>query len=337
MQNDNPPLARKIATAPLHFFTDADVDNLQRQSNAMPPGLRPIHAWYARLPMLVLGIILGLVLWLVVKGLFSESAATFALALFAFSPGMIAHFSVATTDGTGALTFFLGTIAFAMWVNSPTWRHALLLGIAVGFMLLAKFYAAPVTAVLLGLMGIEAFRQRKMTTIKHAALVAGLALLIVCLGYNLHIARFAFANGIMDAHFQHREQDWIGSVPFKSSFTIYVPGGDYLDGLARVFRTNKAWHNSYLLGSTAQNGFPAYHLFAILFKWPTLILLLSGIGSILLLRRKIQLSRGAWLASVLPLTFFLLALTARLQIGDRHVLPIFPRSEEHTSELQSPS
>jgi hypothetical protein len=324
MQNDNPPLARKIASAPLQFLTHVDVDNLQRTSNAMPPGLEPVHRWYSRLPIVGLGLILAITLWLVVARLFSEAAAAFALGLFAFSAPMIAHFSLGTTDGAGVLTFFLATIAFAAWVNSQTWRNACILGIAVGMMLIAKFYAAPITVVLIGLMCFEAARQKRATAIKHAAVVGAIAFLIVCFGYNLHIARFHFANGIMDAHFQHREQDWVAPVPFKSSFTLYVPGGDYLDGLARVYRTNKAWHNSYLLGATAQNGFPAYHLFAILFKWPTLVLLLSGSGLVLMLRPKIQLSRGAWLAAVLPLVFFLLALTAQLQIGDRHDLPIYP-------------
>src|SRR5882762_9043126 len=324
MQNDNPPLARKIASAPLHFFTNVDVDNLQRDSHAMPPGLKPTHAWYVRLPMVALGLLLGIAVWLVVARLFSESAANFALALFAFSPGMIAHFSIAGTDGTGVLTFFLGTIAFAIWTNSPIWRNACVLGVGVGFMLLAKFYAVPITAILIALMCFEALRQRKMSALKHAAAVATIAFLIVCSGYNLHIARYQFANGIMDAHFQHREQDWIAPVPFKSSFTVYIPGGDYLDGLARVYRTNKAWHNAYLLGATAQNGFRAYHVFAIAFKWPTLVLLLSGVGLALVLRRKIQLSRGACLAAIMPVSFFLLALTAQLQIGDRHDLPIYP-------------
>src|SRR4051812_34314854 len=204
MQNDNPPLARKIASAPLHFFTNVDVDNLQRDSHAMPPGLKPSHAWYVRLPMVGLGLLLGIVLWLVVARLFSESAANFALALFAFSPGMIAHFSIAATDGTGVLTFFLGTIAFAIWVNSPKWRTACILGVAVGLMLVAKFYAAPMTAVLMGLMCFEAFRQRNVTAIKQATVVACIAFLIVWCGYNLHIARYQFTNGIMDAHFQHR-------------------------------------------------------------------------------------------------------------------------------------
>ena len=43
-------------------------------------------------------------------GLFSEGAANVALALFAFTPSLIANFSVTTTDGIGALFVFLAAI-----------------------------------------------------------------------------------------------------------------------------------------------------------------------------------------------------------------------------------
>jgi 4-amino-4-deoxy-L-arabinose transferase-like glycosyltransferase len=324
IQNDNPPLARKIGTAPLHFFTNVDVDNLQRDSHSMPPGLHPVHAWYVRIPFVLVGVVLGIALWLATARLFSESAAAFALALFAFSPGLIAHFSVATTDGTGTLTLFLVTIAFVAWANTPSWKNACVLGIAVGCMLLAKFYAAPATAVLLVLMSFEALRRRSVKPIQQALAVGALAALIVCVGYNFHIARFQFSNGTMDAHFQHREQDWVAAVPFTGSFTVYVPGGDYIDGLARVYRTNNAWHNAYLFGDKAFNGFRGYHFFAILMKWPPVVLLLSAVGFFLISRNKVPLSRGARLAAVLPIAFLVLALTAQLQIGDRHVLPVYP-------------
>src|SRR4051812_13598058 len=220
---DNPPLARRIASAPLYFLTTADVDNAKYYPGAMPIGLEPEHAWLARLPFVPLGIALGLALWMVTRNLFSESAATFVLALFAFSPGMIANFSVAAADGVGTLTFFVAVVAFAAWVDTPSWRHVLLLGSATGAMLVAKFSGAPIAMVLLLLMCIEALRGGESRFLKQAFTVGAIAYVVVCLAYNFHVARFHFANGIMEAHFQHREQDWIGRVPFASSFTIYLP------------------------------------------------------------------------------------------------------------------
>jgi hypothetical protein len=41
-------------------------------------------------------------------------------------------------------------------------------------------------------------------------------------------------------------------------------------------------------------------------------------------RKKLGLTRAVWMASMLPAVFVIMAVTARLQIGDRHVLPFYP-------------
>ena len=324
IQTDNPPLARKIATAPLYYFTDVDVDNLL-PPNALPLGLQPVHAWYVRLPFVFFGLLLGGAIWRVAATIFSEGAATFALALFAFSPGMIAHFSLAATDGVGILTFFLAAVAFARWVNAATWKNAVALAVAVGFLLIAKFYGVPIAGIIVGLMCVEALRTRESRAVKQALVVLLVGALMICFAYNLHIARFQFANGKVRAHFQHREHDWVQPVPFQSSFTVYVPGGDFIEGFVSVAQHSRAWHNAYLFGRTAPNGFRGYyHLCAILLKWPLVVLWVSAVGAFMLLRKRIALSRGAWLAAVLPVAFFMLTIPTTLQIGDRHVLPIYP-------------
>jgi 4-amino-4-deoxy-L-arabinose transferase-like glycosyltransferase len=325
---DNPPLARKIAAAPLHFLTSVDIDNAHYYPGALPIGLRPEHAWYARLPFVGLGLAMGIAVWLAARWLFSESSANFVLALFAFSPGMIAHFSVAAADGAGTLTFFLAVAAFALWAESLSWKKALLLGLATGAMMIAKFSGAPIGAIILLLMCLEALRRRDAKILKQALTVAAIAYFLICFSYNFHIARFHFENGTMDAHFQHREQDWVARVPFHSSFTFYLPGGDYLDGLVTVYRNSRdGLMRSYLFGraaATPSENFRGYHLFVMLLKWPPIVILSGLIGLALVLSRKVQLGRAFGAASLLPLAYLLFALSSRLQIGDRHVLPLYP-------------
>ena len=324
---DHPPLGRKIMTAPLYFFTKADVDLLRWKAEDIPSGITPQNLKWPRYVVMLMGILLGVVLWSVVAKTFSDSAAAFALALFCFSPNLITHFSLATTDGIGALSMFLGATAFAIWVNAPDWRRALLLGAAVGFMSVSKFSTVPIAAIILVLMCVEALRRRQKVLAKHVLAVMALSWFIICFAYNFHIARFSFANGMMDAHFQHREADWVMPVPFHASFTVYVPGGDFIDGLGAVYRHNRDGHGfPYLLGekATTYRGFRSYFIWAVLLKWPPVILLLGIIGATVLARRQIPLSRGFWLAAILPVAFYLLALNANIQIGERHILPVYP-------------
>jgi 4-amino-4-deoxy-L-arabinose transferase-like glycosyltransferase len=314
-------------TTPLYFFSKVDVDLLHWKAEDIPIGVTPQTLKWPRYVVMLMGVLLGLVLsWSIAK-IFSDSAASFALALFCFSPSLISHFSLATTDGIGALSMFLGAVAFASWVDTPNWRNALILAAAVGFMLVSKFSTVPMATIIFVLMCAEAVRRRQKLLAKHVVAVVALSWLVVCFAYNFHVARFTFANGTMDAHFQHREQDWVMPVPFSASFTVYVPGGDFIDGLGAVYRHNRDGHGfPYLLGEKAPTykGWRSYFLWAVLLKWPTVVLLLAVAGSMVLARRKIPLSRGFWLAAILPVAFYLLALNANIQIGERHILPVYP-------------
>lgn len=324
---DHPPLGRKIITAPLYYFTSVDLDLVQWKAEDVPIGLTPQLLKWPRYVVMLMGVLLGALLWQVVARIFSDSAASFALALYCFSPSLISHFSLATTDGIGTLAFFLGATAFAIWINDPSWKHTWLLAAAVGFMLVAKFSLVPIAGIIVLVMCVEAARRRQVLVAKQVLAVLAVSWLIICFSYNLHIGRFTFSNGTMDAHFQHREQDWVAPVAFKSSFTVYVPGGDFIYGLGAVYRHNRDGHgHPYLLGEKAPTykGFKTYFVWVVLLKWPPIILALAIVGLVLLARRKIPLSRGFWLAAILPVAFYCLALNANIQIGERHIVPVYP-------------
>ena len=122
-------------------------------------------AWRTRPMNTLLGVALGMALWFATRRLFSEGAANVALALYAFTPSLIAHFSVATTDGIGTLFIFLVAFQLVRWRKNQTAPQAALLGLILGGLLLAKFYAPPIVALALGLMlvmGPSELRSRPM-------------------------------------------------------------------------------------------------------------------------------------------------------------------------------
>src|SRR4051812_24951552 len=91
--NDQPPLARVMFAAPLLLQKTQIYWYEWLQVRATSPSPQAI-AWTGRPVNVLLGVILGIALWRTARRWFSEGAANFALALFAFSPGMIAQFSV---------------------------------------------------------------------------------------------------------------------------------------------------------------------------------------------------------------------------------------------------
>src|SRR5262249_50273241 len=96
-------------------------------------------AWRARVMNVLLGLVLAWLLWSAANQLFSRNAAIFSLALFAFSPGLVAHFSVATTDGAATLLIFAAAWQVVLWRKDPSWKRALIFGVVLGLLLLAKF------------------------------------------------------------------------------------------------------------------------------------------------------------------------------------------------------
>src|SRR5256885_1836544 len=103
--NDQPPLARVLFAAPLLLQNTQIYWYEWLQVRATTPSPEVI-AWTGRPVNVFLGVILGIALWRTARRWFSEGAANFALALFAFSPGMIAHFSVMAVGGVSTLVIF---------------------------------------------------------------------------------------------------------------------------------------------------------------------------------------------------------------------------------------
>jgi hypothetical protein len=114
--------------------------------------------------------------------------------------------------------------------------------------------------------------------------------------------------------------------------TLGVPSHTYLRGLNVVAEHNAGGHRTYLLGEVSQHGRWYYFPVAIAVKTPTALLALVALGWGLLIVRALLRGRawfrGASVAAavmvITPLVFLALAMAGNLNLGLRHVLPIYP-------------
>jgi len=324
MLNDQPPLARLIFTAPLAAFTSTQVDNIHERLFATDPAL----ALWTRPPIVLLGILLGIFLWLAAREWLSESAANFVLALFTFSPALIAHFSLATMDGAATLTIFLVVLQLARWRKNPTTWQTVLLGVALGLMLMSKFYAPPLVLVALYIVRLkttDGSKHSRKWHWKQAVAVAALAWVVVWAGYFFHVSVARFEDHELVIHMPHRENDFRVPVNFHLPGKVPIPGAEYIDGLYKVAFHDLAGHESMLLGHISRTGgWKSYYFYVVGLKWPWLVLLLSLTGIAVIVRRQVRLPDG-WPALIaIPGALFLMAIFSRIQIGDRHILPLYP-------------
>ena len=335
MWTDHPPLGRFWLTLPV---ARAHVEIAQEQLlrgyrvTAMQPGPEWL-AWHTRPMNTLLGVALGVTLWFATRRLFSEGAATVALALFAFTPSLIANFSVTTTDGIGALFVFLTAYQFVRWRRKSGRSQTIIMGLVLGGLLLAKTYTPPefLLALVLMLVIKRDCGQQTRLNWRPALAALGIALLTFWGGYLFHVSHVTVSNGQVVASFPNRPTK---TRPTKSTahLNLLVPAGEYVEGFRDLAISNRQGRAAWLLGKVYPTGRTKfYYPVAIALKWPTILLLLL-LASLIPGIRKICKRPGDLLIEPgdLPImclfgaVFFVLALLSRINIGERHILPLYP-------------
>src|SRR5271168_3142970 len=189
-------------------------------------------AWRARSLNVVLGVMLGLLLWTTARRYYSESAANFVLALFAFSPSLIAHFSVAINDGAVALLTFAAALQLVAWRREATWRRTVTLGLILGALLVAKF-STPVLFALAVVLVLVLKPDRvalKFTdwNWRQALAVVAVGFMVVWASYFFHWTKVSLKDGTITTTAANRTKPVVEKFPLHVNAVFYVPGGEYV-------------------------------------------------------------------------------------------------------------
>ncbi len=325
--HDQPPLGRLLFTLPL-LRVDWKYQLIDNQVNPITPAPE-VWLYRARPVNVLLGVALLLLLWYAARKLFSEATANFVLALAVLSPDLIAHFSMATIDGIGCLFVFACVVQWTRYWLHPSRAQAVILGLLLGGLLLAKFNSPPLFALVLGLVLLLAPGEIKFNPRgfqwRRAAAVCLIACLVVWTGYFFHVSKVIFANQMVTIYFAGYTKLLQYDMPtLKTPVTIFLPACEWMTGLGMVVFHNMEGHRSFLLGHYSAHGSKLYFPAAMLLKWPLLVLLLGAAGACAVLWRKVPGWRTLLLMSIFPAVYLVFAITAHIDIGVRHVLPLYP-------------
>jgi hypothetical protein len=332
MWTDHPPLGRFWLMLPLaraHVAITSEPLPRGYRVTAMQPGPEWL-AWHTRPMNTLLGIALGISLWFATRRLFSEDAANVSLALFAFTPSLIAHFSVTTTDGIGALFVFLTACQVVLWRRNPSGGQTALIGLVLGGLLLAKLYTPPemLLALILMLMlrtgGSVGLAKLGDWNWKPVLAALGIALLTWWAGYLFHVSHLKVGDGQVIATFPNRSvKTW--ATKSKAQVNLLVPAGEYIEGFREVALSNRRGREAWFLGKIyPKGGIKAYYPVAIALKWPTILLLLFFASLILGVRKTCRAPGDLIITCLFGLVFLAFALQSRFAIGERHILPLYP-------------
>ena len=214
-------------------------------------------------------------------------AALFATLLFTTLPPVLAHSGLITTDMAAAAWTGAAALASFYWVERPDWQRTVLFGVAFGLACLSKFSAVLFLPAALVLMhrGLLWRHRRSL------AAVCAVAFVVVWAGYRFSFARVEYL------HFR-------------------LPAPRFFTGLQTLWAHNAAGHPSYLLGRRSDSGFWYYYPVALAIKTPLAFLLLAAGAAV---TRRLRLSAPL----LFCLAILLCALSSRINIGVRHVLPVY--------------
>jgi 4-amino-4-deoxy-L-arabinose transferase-like glycosyltransferase len=347
---EHPPLVKLVATLPLlvdrpkypdpaeiFFRAQSGFGGLQMMSQ---PGSDAILA-HVRAAVSIFVFVLGLLVVLAAREMFGDAAALLALALFVFDPLILAHGPLLGTDMGATCCIFATIYAFYRYVKRPTLLRLAICCLAAGLAFAAKHSAVLIFPMLFMLAALDLLISPQAKNQPPAAPGSKRRVLRMAGAYAVIVVTSIV---ILWAFYGFRYAARPGGKQIVPPTAIYLkslhhPVAADLIGFAEQHRLLP---ESYLFGLTdvtilARDGRPMF-LFGKAYsegKWfyfPSAMLIKFTIGFLLLLAL-VPFARALWQSDLrremifllLPaVIFFVSAVSAKVDIGIRHILPIMP-------------
>lgn len=288
----------------------------------------------ARMVCMCFALLLGLLIYLAGREIFSPTAALFALAFFVFDPNFLAHGALVTTDVGTACLFLAAVYTWYRYCRKAGWRRLLLVGVVAGLSLAVKFTGVLALPMLLLISVAECVRIRDAKLFgKRCAALAGVALVAWIVLWSFYSFRYKASPQGKEVNPPLAE--YLHSVPKQSDAKhlallarTHVLPEAYIWGLANTKITEDA-DTSYFFGHVYRHGNWKYFPAAFLIKSTLPLLILLGVAVVAWFARWNKDDGGdrvqAAILLLLPMAVYLfVAMRSDMNIGLRHLLPIYP-------------
>ncbi len=360
---EHPPLIKDLAAAPLLFmnlqFPTTNAAWTTDVNGQWESGWHFIYhdgnnadrvLFFARLPILLLALVLGWVLYRFTKNRFGTAAGLLTLFFYVLCPNVMAHSRFVTTDLGAAAFIFFSFITFLKYLELPTKKN---LGIATVFFALAQL--AKFSAVLLVpfyfallLVAVIVWSDRGTWQKRLLGYLLGFigmgigALALIWLFYIPHV--LSMPSDVQDALIRGSlvSDIWKPVVSFLTAINGNVLTRalvQYLLGVAMVVGRVAGGNTTYFLGQVTNQSFVWYFPVTYLIKTPVALLILilatflAGVWRYLrktplrVWRNFVEYTRShhvEFLALGFIAFYSYISISGNLNLGIRHLLPIFP-------------
>lgn len=356
---EHPPLVKWLASLPL-LWLRPQIPNIREthfKIDGFLAGNRLLYSndadallFRARVAAALLTLFLALLVFEAGYRMFGVGPAFIALALTVFEPNLLAHGALVTTDMGLTACLFASVYAFYRYAKQPSARTLLVCGLVAGVVLVVK-HSGILVLPILGLLALGeilmAPRLAAEPSSEHPRIAQGPArqafrmaaalLVITAISVSILWAAYGF-------RFQARPDNLKITPPLAEFIRGTGSPGLKNRHLAQILLRLERWRllpESYLYGladvAIANEGRPTFIFSKVYprgrwFYFPGAFLIKSTFGFLMLLllifaatKLRRPAMRRELLFLVIPAVFyFAISLTSRLNIGIRHILPIYP-------------
>ncbi len=338
-----PPLTREVGALPLLALRPIVSPMPNGEAGDFRGGRVFVYANRAeqmlfdtRAAMTVFPLLMALLIFLAAREMFGPGPAMLALLLAAFEPNFLAHGPLLTNDVGLATCLFAAAYAFWRYVRKPgLWRLGIC-GIACGLTLVSKHSGLILFPILVLLAVVELAtapaapsdlqpaQPRALQLAVALAVMAAISFVVLWSFYGLRYADqpkgAGFAPLLASVGSIAHSPLMAFSIAHAARFHLLPQA--FLEGLVFFLATES--RPTYLLGTR--------YLHGVWFYFPTVLVIKCTLGFLLLLALapfarlvRSRESRREALWMLVPAAIYLAAsMTSNLNIGVRHVLPIFP-------------
>lgn len=329
LEEQHPPLARvMVALGPwLLGATFHDEDGLAASGNAILYGegeyLELLSAARAGVLPFLLLLIASVAWWGWQEG--GPWTALLAVSLVCTLPPLLGHAGLATTDLPAAATITAALAAWRFWLSRRTLVSSAACGVAVALALVTKFSAVLfIPAGILAILITTRFFTRSSRSRPHAGLQRDHALAIMTFAALLVVwAAFRFSLGALPGAGGF-ERATAASNPRGAEAVlagVLVPAPELIEGIRQLGEHSSRGHTAYFRGEISTHGWWMYFPVALAVKTPIPFLLLTAFALVVALKTR----RAGILAPFIAASAILLAaMTSTINIGIRHLLPVYP-------------
>lgn len=238
--------------------------------------------------------------------------------VWALNPVSLAYGQQAITEPGIAFAYALALWWFTRTVEKPPTWNVVLLGVACAVAMQMKFLALILAPTFVVLLAVKWSRDRNVAPTRvllkwFVLFVAGAwgATLII---YFPHIASPPAIDAAQAEAL--RVPGW-----FLALRPVLMPG-EFFKAVALKLLHSQAGQDAFLCGEWRKMGWWYYYLAAMWFKTPIPVLLVTGVGVVAAFRGGKDFARLVpWVAGGV---FVASTLTSKIDIGVRHMLPVYP-------------